>query len=73
MNLLLVNALYEKLIFEGQLDGLRKQWIGPTGRGSQSRDYRTHLVLANAIKEHIFNSFDGPEDVYLTLLRKRDW
>ncbi len=52
---------------------LRKIWIGQSGKGSQGRDYRTHLILADAIKEHIFSSFDGPEDAYLTLLGKRDW
>jgi hypothetical protein len=35
---------------------LRKLWIGPAGKGSQSVRYKSHLLLANATKDHIFKS-----------------
>ena len=66
-------GLKERWVLRAQMGSLRKLWLGPSGKGSQSRDYKTHLILADAIKEHIFSSFDGPEDMYLTLLGERDW
>jgi len=65
--------LYNKHILCSEMYSLRKLWIGPSGKGAQNRNYRSHLVLAEAIKEHIFNSFDSPEDVYCNLLGERDW
>lgn len=52
---------------------LRRMWIGQAGTGSQNLGYRKHLVLIDAMKKHIMDSFDRPEDAYLTLLGKRDW
>lgn len=46
---------------------LRKSWAPTLGTGSQQRDYRTHLVLANEIKRHIFDSFQEPEQAYGSL------
>lgn len=65
--------LRQDKIIRDSIYTLRKLWIGQSGKGSQSRDYRTHLILADAIKQHIFNSFDGPQDAYLTLLGKRNY
>ncbi len=65
--------LYQNRIIQTMMNKLRKLWIGPSGKGSQSRDYKTHLILAEAIKEHIFKSFDEPEEAYCCLFGDRDY
>lgn len=52
---------------------LRKLWMGTTGKGSQSSFRRTHLLLAEATKKHIIDSFESPEDTYEVLLTGRDY
>jgi hypothetical protein len=46
--------------------------VGPvSGSGSQTRCYKQHLMLAEAIKNHIYNSFYDFNDAHETLLGKK--
>jgi len=60
-------------IIRSSMHKLRKLWIGPAGKGSQSKYHSEHLKLIEAMKEHIFDSFRDPADAYRTFLGEDEW
>lgn len=48
--------LYCDRVMRMKMHELRKLWIGPSGKGSQSEKYKTHLLLANATRDHILKA-----------------
>jgi hypothetical protein len=54
---------------------LRKTWSAQSGKGSQSLCRKTHLALANSIRDYITQEIvedmrEAPEELYLTFLGK---